>query len=94
MILEWIATHGSPVDAVIIFMGMLVVWLIRYIVKSQKAQNARMWAEIKEVKQKYNQLDKLTLLNSFLISQLNGESVVKVHRNGDYEILNPLNKNE
>jgi len=94
MAYDWITTHGSPVDAVIIFMGMLVVWLIRYIVKSQRAQNVRMWNEIKESKQKYNQLDKLTLLNSFLIAQINGESVVKIHRNGDYEILNPLNKSE
>ena len=94
MIYDWIATHGSPVDAVIIFMGMLVVWLIRYLVKSQRSQNIRMWDEIKEVKQKYNQLDKLTLLNSFIISDFTGKKVVKIHRNGDYEILNPLNKNE
>jgi len=91
MIYDWIATHGSPVDAVIIFLGMLVVWLIRYLVKSQRAQNVRMWAEIKEVKQKYNQLDKLTLLNSFLISDITGKKVVKIHRNGDYQIINPSN---
>ena len=82
MILDWISTHGSPVDAVIIFMGMLVVWLIRYLVQSQKAHNVRMWSEVKELKIKYNQLDKLTLLNSFLIAEMNGKSVVKIHRNG------------
>jgi len=94
MAYDWITTHGSPVDAVIIFMGLLVVWLIRYLVKSQKAQNVRMWEEVKELKQKYSQLDKLTLLNSFMISDITDKKFVKIHRNGDYEILNPLNKSE
>jgi len=86
MIYDWIATHGSPVDAVIIFMGVLVVWLIRYIVSSQKAQNIRMWAEIKDLKYQVNQIDKLTYTLSILHKR-DGLDLIKESANsqGDYE---------
>ena len=78
-----ISMGATPAVLVVFLMGLPIAYLA--------------WSNMKRNKEltlKYNQLDKLTLLNSFLISQLNGESVVKIHRNGDYEILNPLNKGE
>jgi hypothetical protein len=85
MILEWIATHGSPVDAVIMFMGFCVVWLIRYIVNSQKAQNVRLWKEITSLKYQLNQVDKLTYTLSILHKR-DGLDLIKESANsqGDY----------
>lgn len=78
-----ISLGATPAVMIVFLMGIPVAYLA--------------WTNMKRNKEltiKYNQLDKLTLLNSFLITQLNGESVVKIHRNGDYEILNPLNKKD
>ena len=67
MILEWINQHGSPVDAAIVLMGMCVVFAMGYFLRSQKRQNERLWAEIKEAIRLYNQVDKLEALNSLAI---------------------------
>ena len=85
MILEWIEKWGSPVDVIIVAMGMLVVWLILYLVKSQKAQNVRMWAEIKDIKYQVNQIDKLTYTLSILHKR-DGLDLIKESANsqGDY----------
>jgi len=85
MILEWIEKWGSPVDVIIVAMGMLVVWLILYLVKSQKAQNVRMWKDIKDLKYQLNQVDKLTYTLSILHKR-DGLDLIKESANsqGDY----------
>ena len=42
---------------------------------------------------KYAQLDKLNLVHAHIISDRLGIKTVKIHRNGDFEIINPLNQN-
>jgi hypothetical protein len=59
MVLDWIELHGSPVDAVIVLMGFAVVWLIGYTVRSQKAQNVRLWARLEKLNERYHRLDAL-----------------------------------
>lgn len=85
MILEWIEKYGSPVDVLIVAMGMAVVWLIFYLVKSQKAQNVRMWKEITDIKYQVNQIDKLTYTLSILHKR-DGLDLIKESANsqGDY----------
>ena len=87
MILEWIDKHGSPVDAIIVFMGMAVVWGILYLVRSQKAQNKGLWDEITNLKYQYNQLDKLTFTLSILHKR-DGLDLIKESANsqGDFGI--------
>jgi hypothetical protein len=85
VILEWIEKYGSPVDVLIVAMGMAVVWLIFYLVKSQKAQNVRMWKEITDIKYQVNQIDKLTYTLSILHKR-DGLDLIKESANsqGDY----------
>jgi len=92
MIYDWIALHGSPVDAVIIFMGMLVVWLIRYLVQSQRAQNVRMWDEIKEVRRLYHQVDKLEAVNSLAIRVLSNGKIQTTKQSADGKGDHALNR--
>jgi len=40
---------------------------------------------------KYTQLDKLILVHAYIIHYELGIKTVEVHRNGDYEITNPVN---
>ena len=80
-LLDFIISNGGIVDVMLLLMGIPVAAVARINYK-----NNRILAD------KYNQIDKLTLLNSFLISDIIGKKVVKVHRNGDYEIINPLNE--
>ena len=85
MILDWIDKFGSPVDAIIVGMGMLVVLGISYLVKSQKAQNVRVWAAITDMRYQVNQLDKLTYTLSILHKR-DGLDLIKESANsqGDY----------
>ena len=87
MILEWIEKYGSPVDVLIVGAGMAVVWFILYLVKSQKAHNERLWAEITNLKYQFNQLDKLTYTLSILHKR-DGLDLIKESANsqGDYGI--------
>jgi len=78
-----ISLGATPAVMIIFLMGLPVAYLA--------------WANFKRNKiltEKYNQLDKLTLLNSFLLGDLTGKKIVKIHRNGDYEIVNPLNQKD
>ncbi len=85
MILEWVDKYGSPVDVIIVGMVMCVVWFILYIVRSQKAQSRRMWAEITTLKYQTNQIDKLTYTRSILHKR-DGLDLIKESANsqGDY----------
>ena len=84
MILEWITTHGSPVDAVIVFMGFCVVWLIRYVVNSQKAQNVRVWKVIRKLDDRYHRLDALQFGTAKSIQAVNGNlTLVNESADGD-----------
>jgi len=78
MLAEIMAELGaSPMDYIIMGMGSAVVAFCGFL-----------YLKIMKVFGKYHQLDKLILLVCF-ISKLD---LVKIHRNGDYEIKNPLNK--
>ena len=85
MILEWVEKYGSPVDVIIVGMGMAVVWMILYLMKSQKAQNARMWKEVTDLKYQINQIDKLTYALAILHKK-DGLDLIKESANshGDY----------
>jgi hypothetical protein len=77
--LEEIMAHigASPMDYIIIGMGFPVVAFCGFL-----------YLKIMKLFGKYHQLDKLILLICWM-SELD---LVKIHRNGDYEIKNPLNK--
>jgi len=85
MILEWVEKYGSPVDVIIVGMGMAVVWMILYLMKSQKSQNARMWKEVTDLKYQINQIDKLTYALAILHKK-DGLDLIKESANshGDY----------
>ena len=83
MILDWIEKYGTPIDVIIVAMGMLVVWLIMYLVKSQKAHNARVWEAVKENTRLYNQVDKLEALNSLAIRCLSNGAIRTVKQSAD-----------
>lgn len=78
-----ISLGATPAVMIIFLMGLPVAYLS--------------WANMKrnkELTKALSQLDKLTLLNSFLLSDLTGKKIVKIHRNNDYEIVNPLNQKD
>ena len=79
MMLEEIMAHigASTMDYIIIGMGSVVVAFCGFL-----------YLKIMKVFGKYHQLDKLILLVCYISSL----DLVKIHRNGDYEIKNPLNK--
>jgi hypothetical protein len=78
MLTEIMAHIGaSPMDYIIIGMGFPVVAFCGFL-----------YLKIMKLFGKYHKLDKLILLVCY-ISNLD---LVKIHRNGDYEIKNPLNK--
>ena len=84
MLVDWIELHGSPVDAVIVFMGFGVVWLIGYIVKSQKAQNERVWKEVRRLDERYHRLDALQFGTAKAIQAANGKlTLVNESADGD-----------
>ena len=84
MIYDWITTHGSPVDAVIVFMGFLVLVLVRYLVSSQKAHNVRMWKEIRKLDDRYHRLDALQFGTAKAIQAANGKlTLVNESADGD-----------
>jgi len=82
-LLTWVMANGSGVDVAIFVMGLPVAYLAWHNMKRNKV-----------LTEKYNQIDKLTLLNSFLLADLTRKKIVKIHRNGDYEIVNPLNQKD
>ena len=84
MIYDWIIANGSPVDAVIVFMGFLVVTLIGYIVRSQKAQNVRLWAKLEKLNERYHRLDALQFGTAKAIQAANGKlTLVNESADGD-----------
>lgn len=73
-ILDWIQQHGSPVDVIIVLMGVGVVLVGRYFVNRQdkinelRREDERLiWTELKEAIRLYNQVDKLEAVNSLAI---------------------------
>jgi hypothetical protein len=78
MLAEIMASLGaSDMDYIIIGMGSVVVAFCGFL-----------YIKIMKVFGKYHQLDKLILL----VCYISHRDLVKIHRNGDYEIKNPLNK--
>ena len=53
-----------------------------------------MWAKILKLSGKYHQIDKMVLLHSWIIRIKLKVTTFKIHRNGDYEILDPINEDE
>ena len=84
MIYDWITTHGSPVDAVIVMMGFLVVLLIRYLIGSQKAQNKRLWIRLEKLNERYHRLDALQFGTAKAIQAANGNlTLINESADGD-----------
>ena len=83
MIVDWIELHGSPVDVLIVLAGIGVVWLIRCIVKSQKAQNARLWHENKQLRYEINQLDKIVFTLNIVRKVIDGKPVDVIKESRD-----------
>ncbi len=77
--LEEIMAHigASTMDYIIIGMGSVVVAFCGFL-----------YLKIMKLFGKYHQIDKLLLL----VCDRSHRDLVKIHRNGDYEIKNPLNK--
>ncbi len=77
--LEEIMSHigASTMDYIIIGMGSVVVAFCGFL-----------YLKIMKLFGKYHQIDKLLLL----VCDRSHRDLVKIHRNGDYEIKNPLNK--
>ena len=76
---NWIMTNGTLPDLILLFMGIPVAWLAL----ANRKRN-RMLTE------KYHQIDKLTLVHSWIINLKLDVKTVKMHRNGDHEIVNPI----
>jgi len=76
---NWIMTNGTLADLIIIAMGVPVAWLA---ITNRKSNRS--------LTDKYHQIDKLTLVHSWIINLKLGVKTVKQHRNGDYEIANPI----
>jgi len=78
MLTEIMASLGaSDMDYIIIGMGSVVVFFCGFL-----------YTRIMKLFTVYHQLDKLLLL----VCDRSHRDLVKIHRNGDYEIKNPLNK--
>ena len=71
---------ANAADYFIFSMGMVVVFFVVMLYRKHKV-----------LTDKYNQLDKLNLLHGYIIKDKLGITTVKVHRSGDYEIVQPLN---
>lgn len=82
-ILDWISDNGSPVDLAVFIMGMGVLFLV---IEQRR--------EIRQLRKKYNLLDKLILYHAAILLMKLGVRTVKQHRSGDIEIVEPLNKDE
>jgi len=74
---------ASPADYFNFALGLLVVAYVIILSKRQKALD-----------RKYQQLDKLNLVHAYIIADKLKVNTVKIHRSGDYEIVNPLNEVE
>ncbi len=55
------------------------------------AANILLYRWIKNLAHENRQLDKLVLIHGHIIKDKLGIKTVKVHRSGDYEIVQPLN---
>jgi hypothetical protein len=51
-----------------------------------------LYKELKLVRHKYAQLDKLVFAHSLIINTKLGVKTIKIHRSGDYEIAQPINE--
>jgi hypothetical protein len=81
---------ATPVDIIIIVMGASAMAVARYRSSGQSGDITSLKARVKQVEFELKQLDKLTLLLSFIIHIKTGVKVVKHHRTGEYEIVNPI----
>ena len=77
--INWIIANGNVVDLILLLMGIPVAW---------QAMNNRKINKLNT--HRFHQLDKLTLVHSWIINLKLGVKTVKTHRNGDYEIVNPI----
>lgn len=80
-ITQWLISIGArPIDLVFIF----ILVAVRF-------YDLR---EIKSYKHQVHQLDKLVLVQGWILKIKLGIDTVKIHRSGDYEIVSPLNGGE
>lgn len=78
-ILDWVMRYGSPVDAVIVALGVPVVVYVGYI---QRRQIEKLNNEITELTRLYNQVDKLTYGIAIVLKLKKRVSVMKQSANG------------
>ncbi len=76
---NWIMTNGTMADLIILTMGIPVAWLALANRKSNRLMT-----------EKYHKIDKLVLVHSWIIHLKLGVKTVKHHRDGDHEIINPI----
>jgi hypothetical protein len=63
----------------------------QFVITALIVSNFAMWIRIQALSGKYHQLDKLILVHAWIINIKLGRMTVKQHRNGDYEIVEPMN---
>lgn len=86
---EYIWREGTTTDLFIFLLGLGVAAVVVF-----------NFLALRRLQNKYHQLDKLNLMLAHEINWLKiliglpDGSLVKIHRNGDYEITHPLNKGE
>lgn len=76
--------HGERI--VLIMLIIAVIYLAKWVHFSNKKHIE----EIKRLEKKYRTLDKLIIYHAVVIRIKLGIRTVKIHRTGDYEILNPI----